>query len=397
LSAAPPAVDEAALREVIETLAAMERPSASAGEGRAARWIAERLGSLGCDVEIDREMAYGDFWRALCALSATGAVAGVAALRGRRRLAAALGALAAAGIADEIALGPYVTRRLLGRRRETLNVVAETGDRSAERTLVVLAHHDAARSGIVFGQEPQKWIWRHFPNYIRSHDTSAPAWLPVIAAPVAVAVGAVLGSRAIARAGMLFAAGAVVTFADIGRHGSVPGANDNLSGVAGLVELARMLRDDPPEGLRVLLVSCGSEESLQEGVRALAARRFGDLPRDRTWFLNLESTGSPELVPLESEGTLTMRDYDHELTDLVCDCAEELGTPLRRGSRSWTSTDGCVPLRAGFPTATLVSLTPWKMIANYHWSTDVPENVDYGTVARATAVAERVVRRLAGR
>jgi hypothetical protein len=34
------------------------------------------------------------------------------------------------------------------------------------------------------------------------------------------------------------------------------------------------------------------------------------------------------------------------------------------------------------------------MLANYHWPTDVPENVDYSALERAVAVAERVVRRL---
>jgi hypothetical protein len=384
-------------REVIAALAAIERPSASEGEARAARWIAERLGSLGCEVEIDDEPAYGDFWRALCALSAVGAVAGVAALRGRRRLGGMLAAAAAAGIADEVALGPYLTRRLVGRRRRTTNVVAVTGDRSAERTLVVFAHHDAARAGFIYGQAPQKWLWRNFPGYIASHDTSAAAWFPVIGAPAAVALGSLLGWRPLVRAGAVLAAGSVATFADMGARDAVPGANDNLSGVAGLVALARALHDEPLDGLRVMLLSCGSEESLQEGMRAFARRRFGELPRDRTWFLNLESTGSPELVPLESEGSLVMRDYDPRFTDFVCECAAGVGKPLRRGSRAWTSTDGCVPNNAGYPTVTLVSLTPWKMIANYHSAADVPENVDYATVEQAATVAERVARRLAER
>jgi Zn-dependent M28 family amino/carboxypeptidase len=177
----------------------------------------------------------------------------------------------------------------------------------------------------------------------------------------------------------------------------VPGANDNLSGVAALVALARGLRERPIEGLRVMLVSCGSEEALQEGVRGFARRHFPSLPTESTWFLNLDQLGSPELVPLESEGSLVMRDYDRSFTDFVCDCAAEVGTPLRRGSRAWTSTDGCVPMIAGYPTATLVSLTPWKAIANYHWPTDVPENIDYDTLDQGIAVAERVARRLADR
>jgi Iap family predicted aminopeptidase len=197
------------------------------------------------------------------------------------------------------------------------------------------------------------------------------------------------------RTGTAMCATSMVTFGDMGRHGAVPGANDNLTGVSALVALARALRDEPVTGLRVMLVSCGAEETLQEGVRAFGRRHFPELPRDRTWFLNLDQLASPDLVPLEGEGSLVMHDYDREFTDFVCECAAEVGPPLRRGSLSWTSTDGCVPVIAGYPTATLVSLTPWKMLANYHWPTDVPENVDYDCVERAVRVAERVTRRLA--
>jgi hypothetical protein len=336
---------------------------------------------------VDEEVAYGHFWRPLFALNALGVVAGLLMRRGRRRLGRLLAVAAAAGLADEVALGPYVTRRLVYRPGKTTNVVAVTGDRNADRTLVVLAHHDAARTGFIFSQEPQKWVWRNYPGYIATHDTSAAAWFPALAAPLAVALG-------LARTGAAFCTLGMVTMGDMGRNRAVPGANDNLTGVAALVALARALRDDPVDGLRVMLVSCGAEETLQEGVRAFARRRFGSLPRDRTWFLTLDSLGSPDLVPLEAEGSLVMRDYDREFTDFVCACAAEVGPPLRRGSRSWTSTDGCVPLVGGYPAATLVSLTPWKMIANYHWPTDVPENVDYDALERATRVVERVARRL---
>jgi hypothetical protein len=344
--------------------------------------------SYGCEVEVDEERAYGHFWRPLFALNTLGFAAGVLIRRGRRRLGRALAVAAALGFADEVALGPYVTRRLVYRPGTTTNVVGTTGDRSADRTLVLLAHHDAARTGFMFSQEPQKWVWRNFPDYVATHDTSAPAWFPAIAAPLAIALG-------LPRTGAAMCALGMVAFGDMGRSASVPGANDNLTAVSVLVALARALRDEPVEGLRVMLVSCGAEETLQEGVRAFGRRHFGRLSPDRTWFLNLESLASPDLVPLEAEGSLVMRDYDPEFTDLVCECASEVGPPLRRGSRSWTSTDGCVPNIAGYPTATLVSLTPWKMLANYHWPTDVPENVDYEAVERAARVAERVVRRLA--
>jgi len=333
---------------------------------------------------VDVEPAYGDFWKPLFALNVLGLAAGLVRRRGVRR---ALALLAAAGMADEIALGPYITRRLVSRRRTTTNVVAVTGDRSADRTLVVMAHHDAARTAFIFSQEPQKWIWRNYPNYIATHDTSAPVWFPMVAAPLLVALG-------LRRTGAVMCGLGLVVFGDMGRNASVPGANDNLTGVAALVELARRLRDEPVEGLRVMLVSAGSEESLQEGIRAFGRRHFPSLPRDRTRFLNLDQLASADLVPLEGEGSLRMHAYDREFTDFVCECAAEVGPPLRRGSKAWTSTDGCVPNLAGYPTATLVSLTPWKMLSHYHWPTDVPENVDFSCVEHATDVAERVARKL---
>jgi hypothetical protein len=378
------------LREVVATLAAIERPSASEGEARAASWIADRLRSHGCEATVDVEPAYGDFWKPLFALNALGVAAGVLKRRGRRRLGTVLALGAVLGMADEIALGPYITRRLVSRRRTTTNVVAVTGDRNASRTLVVHAHHDAARTSFIFSQAPQKWIWRHFPDYIATHDTSAPVWFPAIGAPLAIALG-------LPRLGAALCGLGLVVYGDMGRNSSVPGANDNLTGVSALVGIARALSEEPVEGLRVMLVSAGSEESLQEGVRAFGRRHFPELPRDRTWFLNLDQLASADLVPLEGEGSLRMHDYDREFTDFVCDCAAEVGPSLRRGSRAWTSTDGCVPNLAGYPTATLVSLTPWKMLSNYHWPTDVPENVDFDCVERATRVAERVARRLAQR
>src|SRR4051812_46094488 len=290
------------LQEVVETLAAIPRPSASEGEARAAEWIAERLRSHGCDVQVDVEPAYGDFWKPLFALNALGLVAAKVRRRGLRRI---LALLAAAGMADEIALGPYITRRLVSRRRTTTNVVAVTGDPSADRTLVVMAHHDAARTSFIFSQEPQKWIWRNYPNYIATHDTSAPVWFPMVAAPLLVALG-------LRRTGTALCALGAFVFGDMGRQPSVPGANDNLTGVSALVGVARALEEEPIEGLRVMLVSAGAEETLQEGIRAFGRRHFGSLPRDRTWFLNLDQLASADLVPLEAEGSLVMHDYDKQ-------------------------------------------------------------------------------------
>jgi Zn-dependent M28 family amino/carboxypeptidase len=176
----------------------------------------------------------------------------------------------------------------------------------------------------------------------------------------------------------------------------VPGANDNLTAVAVLIGLAERLREQPLEGLRVMLVSCGAEEVIQGGINSFASRHFPELPRDRTWFLNLDTVGSPILAMCEGEGPVVMEDYfDRRFRDLVARVADQSGASLRRGLRARNSTDAVIPSHARYPTATLVSVNLHKALSNYHLPSDVPDNIDYRTVAQALHVTEAVARELA--
>jgi hypothetical protein len=51
-----------------------------------------------------------------------------------------------------------------------------------------------------------------------------------------------------------------------------------------------------------------------------------------------------------------------------------------------------IPSRAGYPTATLVSMTDWRAPANYHLPSDIPANLDYDTVADATLLVYELAR-----
>jgi len=174
----------------------------------------------------------------------------------------------------------------------------------------------------------------------------------------------------------------------------VPGANDNLTAVAVLLDLARALRDEPVEGLRVILLSTGSEESFSEGMKAFGERHFPDLPRESTFFLCLEALGAPHLLVLRGEGFLRMREYPPEALALLDGLAEELGVWLFPNLRLRNGTDGMESLAAGYPTAALCSCTDLKQPGHYHWPDDVAANVDFGTVADAVRLGEAVARRL---
>ena len=391
--------DRALLRQAIAHLAAIDRPSASPGEHEAAQWIAAQLAELGCRVRVERERAHGGYWFPLGVPNALAGATGLLARRGgrrRRALAAAVGAVAAAAIWDDVGGGRLWFRRRFLPSRPTWNVVAEAGDPSAERTLVFVAHHDAAHWGLLFHPGVLPLVDRIAPGLLERSNTSPPLMAPVIAGPLLIALGALTGRRRALSWGSAFALGSAATFAEIGARGAVPGANDNLTGVATLLGLAAELAERPLGGLRVLLVSTGSEEGFMEGMQAFARRHFPSLPPDRTHVVCVDTVGSPKLTLIEGEGMLRMRDYPDDFKDLVSDCAREIGVELGRGLRFRNATDGLIALRAGYPTAAIGSVTELKVPANYHWPTDTAENVDHERVEDAVALCAAIARRLAG-
>jgi hypothetical protein len=379
----------ALIERVVRELAAIERPSASEGERRAAEWLAEELGEAGCEARVEEERAHGGYWWPLGILNAASALV---ALAGRRAVSVLVGGAAATAVWDDVSGGRLWFRRAFLPHRATWNVVAETGDRAAERTLVFIAHHDAAHTGLVFHPELPRIGMRLAPRLHARSNQSIPIIFGVFLGPLLVALGGLLGRPGLRRAGLTFSLGATAAMADIGSRPVVPGANDNLSAVATLVALAHAFRVRPVTGLRVILLSTGSEESFMEGMQAFARRHFPELPRSSTEFVCIECVGSPELCVVEGEGMLRMRHYPPEACDALARAGAHADVELTRGLQTVAATDGLIALRAGYRTCLLGGVDESKFPANYHWPTDTPDNLSWESVERAAATCEEFAR-----
>jgi len=383
--------DQSWLRERLEELERIHRPSASEGERRAAEWLVGQFRALGAEARIEAAAAHGTYWWPLGLGTALGALGGLAARRGRRALGAALGALGAAGIASDFP--PHQRRlRALLPKRTTYNVVCEIGDRDAERTIVISGHHDAAHSGLVFHPAIPQIADRL--GLIEPIETSPALMAPVVGGPLLVALGALTKVKALTRLGTVLATAATAAMAEIGARQVVPGANDNGTAVVSLLALARRLAESPAPGVRVILLSAGAEESFSEGMKAFGERHFEELPTEGTFFLCLESTGSPHLLVLRGEGFLKMYDYPAPALELLDAAAAELGIWLYPNLRLHNGTDGLEALVAGYEGAVIASCDDLKQPSNYHWPNDLAENVDFGSVANGIRLAEATIRRL---
>lgn len=365
------------LRADVEHLSAIERPSASPGEREAALWIAAKLRAAGLEARVEEERVHPTYWWPIGLLNAV-ALAGAALPS--RRAARALAAAAVAGLVDDIDHRRRAFRRLLPKRR-TFNVTAELGDPDAARTLVIVAHHDAAHGGLIFDTRAIEALARRFPHALERVTRWPPVMWGVVIGPLLVAAGR-------RRIGAIWALGAIAAMADIARTPVVPGANDNAAAVAALLQIAKRRYD----GVRVLLVSTGSEESNADGMKEWGRRHFGSLPTDRTAFVALETLGSGNLAVSEAEGFLVSHRFDDALKDRAARCADRIGVPVWRGLVNSFMSDATVPLLAGYPTMLLGAIDDVRLPANYHKPWDTADRVDYDCVERAVELIDALIR-----
>jgi acetylornithine deacetylase/succinyl-diaminopimelate desuccinylase-like protein len=387
----------AAWRDAIYELSEFPRPSASEGERRAAEWIAARLRALGCESAVEQERAHGGYWWPLGLANLLALAAGLLVRRdgvgrARRALAVLASGTAAAALWDDLGHGRRWFRRALLPKRATWNVLAYAGDPDARRTVVLIAHHDAAHSGLVFHPALGQLAPRYLPRLHERSSRTLPVLYGVWLGPVAICLGALARARGLVRAGSALALGALAAMVDIGERGVVPGANDNLAAVGVLLAIAERLRAEPLPGVRVLLLSTGSEESFSEGMQAFGERHFPELDRDTTEFICLECLGGPTLIVLEGEGMLRMRTYPQATRDALANAAAAEGVSVTRGLRTVAACDALIALRAGYPVATLASIDATKLPLNYHWPSDTPAALHWRTIEDAIAVCERLLR-----
>lgn len=366
-----PSTPMSSLRADVETLAAIERRSASAGERASAQWCACRLREVGAEavsVEPFRyQHSFGHLHGALFA----------AATLGRLPAAAALAAfeLDYSGRAQPL-------RRLLP-AGEGANVCGRVPARGEHlRTLVLVAHHDAAHTGLM-------WHPRLAGAGASARGRLPFSLLPELAmAALAVAPARLRGPRLAARAVLALAATLAL---EVTRGATVPGASDNATGVAAVLALCERFAADPLPGTEVVALFPGCEESGMGGAAAWIAQRRDGIDPASTLVLGLDTLGAGEPIVVDAEGPLWRVRYRARDLALADRGAARAGLAPPRRFRIGGWTDPVLARLAGVPAISVLSLRG-NGFSDYHLPTDVPDRVDWGSVDRCVALAEGTAR-----
>ncbi|ADU50571.1 peptidase M28 [Thermaerobacter marianensis DSM 12885] len=374
------------------------RGTATPEEGRAARWLAAVLQERGYEVDVQpftapRHTLYlGPGWigLGLAALALGGArwsgpAWGYAVM-------AAVAVLALLPLVGELALWPAGSRLSLG-------VVVPRG--RSQNVVARLPRHGAPRGDAVAGPPLHVVVTAHYDTQWGSW-LFAPRFLPFLQAffvagyAAFAAVPVLLAARALgaapaaplAAAGALAAAVAGFLLVSWLAGRPVNGANDNGSGVAVALALARRWAQAPLPGIELTVALTGAEETGMRGMAALL---------DHPWFprhaprgvvvVNVDNVGAGRLHYLTAEGMLRPVRYDRWLVERARELAAALPAGmLTPGPRPLLPTDALVPAARGIPAITFLGAGPRGRIPHYHWHTDRLEHVDRAHLVQVAGV-----------
>lgn len=263
------------------------------------------------------------------------------------------------------------------------NIIATKPTVHSHANLIYVAHYDSKSQTL--------------PSYVRSL-----LFLLVLVAAslclLAIATSAVFAVQlqdVIYPIGLLCIASLVLQFNCT--HNQSPGAFDNASGVAVLLELARRLSQEELSGCDVSFVATGAEEvGLGGAIRLLQDEMFNRRfdPR-RTFIVNFDGTGAKGKILITDSYGIPAIQTGEKLSTLAADICKQLGFNCRR---SWLPTGALmdhIPFSChGYQSITISSGGWNKAVLSMHSKKDVVENIDEESLENCFKLGYEIGQRL---
>lgn len=386
--------------ETIRELCSFERRlPGTDSERRAANAMAKQLRSLGRKVEIEAAYVHPQIaliYAAHCFLAFAGSLAAVEV----PVIGFALVLLAATSFYLDLNTRLYLLRSLFF-RRASQNVVSRGGNPGAAARLLLVAHVDAARTGLIF-QPKQVARAKRLSGFLPFPHTRILFWsvavlLPMLGARMAAVEGDLVSALQLPPTLILLVS--MFLLVDWQLSDPVPGANDNASGVAVALALAAKLEAEPTRDLDVWVVLTGGEECGLEGMRSFARSHRNDLDPVETFVVAIDSVGAGDVRWVTSEGMTVSFEMDARLLELCEAVAEADRTSANRfrasSLRHGFATDALAARARGLRATAVTCLEPGALLpARYHTAADTPDAIDQKALDRAEGFTLDLIRAL---
>lgn len=213
-------------------------------------------------------------------------------------------------------LAVIVVWRSLGKlmpKRESRNIIASVGTRKPKKRVAITAHYDSALCMVSY----KLYLFVRF------------AFLPILIVVVTIVATRALGILTAweivwSVLAIIFLPICIGMFITASGGRVSPGADDNASGVAVMLEAARATTESPPADTELTFIAFGAEEQGLVGARKFMASKA--LPKD-TLVLNLDGVGvGPHTYVIEGNGILRRRRTSPLLNQVLANSIKGVGS-----------------------------------------------------------------------
>ncbi len=365
------------------------RGSTTPAEKKAAEYIEGFLSGLGFNVRTEEFYSLRTFSWIHAGAYLSSSLAVLVLLRFAPALAALVAALSLIGFFLETLSVPALG--WMASKGRSQNVIARAGELGGVKVCAV-AHYDSSRAGLPFHPKMVKNFRTTSFLVLICMALSAALCVSVALVPAfrnaALVIGIVPGVYTAFAASLLIHRELAYPY--------VPGANDNASGVAVLLESARAFASRKIPGVEVTFLATGCEEAGVVGMLDFL-KKHGKEYRD-AYFINLDNLGAGDLKYTTGEGMYTVMKSDPVLVELAGKAVDQ-DPSIKASPCTYRTllTDGQAAMLRGHKVMGIMAFRPDGTLPNWHWLTDVPENVQVENLVGATKLVVSIIEALPSR
>ncbi len=377
------------------------RRSGSDAERRAAGDLAAALRASGAQVAVEPTYIHPQ-WPVVgfvhCGLAIAGSlIAGISPVA-----AFVLVLFTAVSLFGDLSGRWYIVRPLLFFRRASQNLLSPplpgrdgaSADAEEPARVIVCAAYDAPLTGAAYND----WALRAWARIAalwpaRTSPQAFVFWsvallLPPLGARMAGLDADWVSALQLPQTFLLLIA--AFFYAEIALSPPSPGANDSAAAAAAALAVAERLRERPPETVEVVLLLAGAGQTTREGIRAFFRAHRRRLPKDRTWFIDIDSPGRgrPRFVVLEVP--VIGQPAGRQLLELSAALTD--GDPERGALPIGPATGASTAATYGYEAIALTARESDGFVpVAHHTPQDVPEAVDGNSVEAVAELATDLI------
>jgi acetylornithine deacetylase/succinyl-diaminopimelate desuccinylase-like protein len=155
----------------------------------------------------------------------------------------------------------------------------------------------------------------------------------------------------------------------------VPGAMDDLAGVAVITEVGRDLAADRCAHTEIVILACSAEECGLRGAKRYATDHALDFEAVPTLDINVDGVYDERFLSVVTRELTTLVRHDPELVSLAEQVAGDHGWPMKRAMIPLGATDASAFAHAGVRTVALLCQDTESLAPNYHTRLDTIDRV----------------------